>query len=87
MVGEETAPNKAASQSDLRIETVSSGRAVPVSWKAAQPARRGVKLNLRVGVCRASRTRRPEVRTSLPIPSPGMRPVVGGISWEGHGGL
>jgi len=75
VVGEETAPNKAASHSALREATVESGRAVPVAWKVPQPAERGRKLNFREGDCRASRTCRPEVRTSLPMPSPGMRPV------------
>ena len=56
MVGEETAPNKAALHSALRASTVESGRAVPVDLKVPQPAERGRKENLREGDCRASRT-------------------------------
>lgn len=75
VLGEETAPNKAASHSALRASTVESGSAVPVDLKVPQPAERGRKENFSEGDCRASRTCRPEVRTSLPMPSPGMSPM------------
>ena len=56
MLGDETAPNKAASHSALRASTVESGSAVPVALKVPQPAESGRKENLREGDCRASRT-------------------------------
>ena len=60
MVGEDTAPNRAASHSERRVETVCEGRAWPVSWKVVKPAGRVVKEKLRgKEVVRASRTRRP----------------------------
>lgn len=76
MVGEETAPKRAPSHSDLRVSTVVCGRAVPVRWKVFQPAWRGAKVKDRPREeGRDSRRRRPAGTTSRPMPSPGIRPV------------
>ena len=75
--GEETAPKRAPSQSDLRAATVSSGRATPCFWNVSHPASWCEKLNFRPNEeGSASRMRRPAGMTSRPMPSPGMRPGV-----------
>lgn len=74
VVGELTAPKRPPLQL-WRVWTVSSGRATPVFSKVSQPALRSTKSNFRPREAgRASRTRRPAGMTSLPMPSPGMRP-------------
>ena len=76
MEGELTAPKRAPSLSFLRISTVLSGRAAPVCSKVSKPALRSMNSNFSLSDAgRASRIRRPAGMTSLPIPSPGMRPM------------
>lgn len=75
--GELTAPKRAPSHSFLSISTVRSGRAVPVFSNVSKPAWRSVNSNLSLKEeGSASRILRPAGITSLPIPSPGMRPVI-----------
>lgn len=59
MIGEETAPNSAASHSLRRVWTVRGGRAVPDDWNSVQPAGRVVNVKERWGNCgvRADRVR------------------------------
>ena len=61
VVGEDTAPKRAASHSFWRVSTVVEGSAVPVDWKCEKPAGRSMKEKCRWGkeVLRAERTRRP----------------------------
>ena len=74
--GELTAPKSAPSHSFLRISTVLSGRAAPVFSKVSNPASRSTNSNFSLrDAGRASRIRRPAGITSLPIPSPGIRPI------------
>ena len=60
VVGELIAPKRAPSHSFLRVSTVVSGRAVPISWNVWKPTGRSTKENWRLKELEiASRTRRP----------------------------
>lgn len=73
--GELTAPKSAPSHSCLRTSTVLSGSAAPVFSNVSNPACRSMNSNLRLREeGNASSIRRPAGMTSLPMPSPGMRP-------------
>lgn len=84
-VGELTAPKRAPWQSERSASTVTSGRAAPVRSKASKPAWRSRNSNLSLREDgRASRMRRPAGMTSLPMPSPGMRPARAKVSHWGY---
>ena len=75
--GEETAPKRAASHSAFKVSTVLEGKAAPVRWNVSKPADSGMKENERPREeGRAWRSLWPAGITSLPMPSPGMRPNV-----------
>ncbi len=71
-----TAPNNAPSHSFFSVSTVLSGKATPVCLKVSKPASRSTKENFSPSDDgKASSIRRPAGMTSLPMPSPGMRPM------------
>lgn len=77
VVGDDTAPKRAALHSARRVETVLGGRATPCSWNVAKPAGRVWNEKVRgKEVLRASRMRLPAYGASLAFLK--ERPMFGG---------